>query len=345
MIERINYSKPESIKFNSFTIKSFQPDTQSFTAKNKVLRYHYTSANALISILKNHNQSASVRFTDVRYLNDKSEMLYFVKCLIMFLRDNRKDYPFCQEIVNEWLLKEHSEDEYIAMSVSKITPPPFRGAYYAAPIRTFVFCTCKAPDSLHMWNYYIHNGDYQGYNIGFDIYKFLKSFDTKTSDPIDPISFVYGDVLYTKRDQEKEITALCDKLEKNKKSPDQVFAFDHAMYELYSYIYSHGVFFKDIAFKEEEEYRVVIELMESRINNDKVHYSNKNNKNIKLDFYERNGILVPCLSVPFEIDAINKITMAPMMEYDIAKESIEEFLKVNGYENVEVIKSEVPIRY
>lgn len=345
MIENINYNKPESIKFNSFAIKSFQPDIQSFTAKNKVLRFHYTSASALMSILKNQKQSATVRFTDVRYLNDKSEMLYFVKCLMTFLRDNREKYPFCQELVNEWLLRNHSDDEYISMAVSKIAPPPFRNVYYAAPIRTFVFCTCKASDSLHMWNYYVQNGDYQGYNIGFDIYKFLKSFDTKSPNHVDPISFVYGDVLYSKKEQEKELIALCNKLEKHRKSSDKVFAFDLAMYELYNYTYSHGVFFKDRAFKEEEEYRVVIQLMESRINSNKVNYLNKNNKNIKLDFYERNGILVPCLYVPFEIDSIDRITMAPMMEYDIAEESIKEFLQINGYENVDVKKSEVPIRY
>ena len=89
MIENINFNKPERICFNSFTIKSFQPDTQNFTATNRVLRYHYTSVNALMNILKNQNESATVRFTDVRYLNDKSEMLYFIKCLIVFLSNSR----------------------------------------------------------------------------------------------------------------------------------------------------------------------------------------------------------------------------------------------------------------
>lgn len=117
------------------------------------------------------------------------------------------------------------------------------------------------------------------------------------------------------------------------------------MYQLYSYIYSYGVFFKDKAFKEEEEYRVVIDLSESRVNADRINYVNKNNRNIKLDFYGRNGILVPCLAVPFELNAIKKVTMTPMMEYDIAKASIEEFLHINGYENVDVKESEIPIRY
>lgn len=156
---------------------------------------------------------------------------------------------------------------------------------------------------------------------------------------------MHGNVIYLKTEQEKEIAALCEKLEKYKNNSDEVFAFDYALYQLYIYIYSYGVIFKDKAFKEEEEYRVVIELLESRVNTDRKNYSNKNNRNIKLDFYERNGILVPCLSVPFELNAIKKVTMTPMMEYDIAKASIEEFLHINGYENVDVKESEIPIRY
>ena len=56
--------------------------------------------------------------------------------------------------------------------------------------RAFVFCTSIDGDSLSMWNYYVNNGFYQGYNIGFNMQKLLKSFDTEDKRHLDSF-FVY----------------------------------------------------------------------------------------------------------------------------------------------------------
>ena len=117
------------------------------------------------------------------------------------------------------------------------------------------------------------------------------------------------------------------------------------MVDLHRYICSYGMFFKDKSFSDEKEYRVLIEISESRVNNDRKNYANKFNQKIRLDFYERNGMIVPCLMVPFDTSAVKRITMAPIMEKGIAQSGVEEFLKVNNFENVEVKPSEIPIRY
>ncbi len=49
-----------------------------------------------------------------------------------------------------------------------------------------------------MWNYYVQNGHYEGYAIGFDLYKFLKTFDAPSKDEMDSFS-VYQEKYYIKR--------------------------------------------------------------------------------------------------------------------------------------------------
>lgn len=339
-----DYANP-TMDFDSFMIKSFRPDKENFSATNKVMRYHYTSANALMKILKHDETSACIRFTDIRYLNDKSEMFYFLKILFIFLQNNKGKFAFCEEVINELLCKQHSYQDYIDMEVSSIAMPSSLPVSFATT-RSFVFCTCKDSDSLHMWNYYASNGNYQGYNIGINIYKFLKSFDIAKDQPLDPIFFKYGNVIYSQVSQEKEIEKLLSNLERSSKvSKNKDDYFVHAMYDLYQYIHSYGLFFKDKAFEDEEEYRIIIEISEHRLNNDRTCYTNKYNKQIKFDFFERKGIFVPCLFVPFEKESIEKITMAPIMEHSIGEKSLREFLDINGYGNINVAPSEIPIRF
>ena len=66
--------------------------------------------------------------------------------------------------------------------------------------------------------------------------------------------------------------------------------------------------------------------------------------NIYLDFFERNGILVPCLYVPLVKNAVNKITTAPTLEKSIAESSLKEFLEINGYQ-ADVESSDIPVRF
>lgn len=62
--------------FKSGFIQEFQPGDSEREIENTIL-YHYTEANALLSILEN----GSIRFSDIRYMNDRSETVFFVKRL------------------------------------------------------------------------------------------------------------------------------------------------------------------------------------------------------------------------------------------------------------------------
>ena len=61
----------ESIFKSSFT-NMFQPGNNAEEISDTYV-YHYTNAKALISIFKDKN----LRFSDIRYMNDRSEMAFF----------------------------------------------------------------------------------------------------------------------------------------------------------------------------------------------------------------------------------------------------------------------------
>ena len=347
----LDYSLPDHLKalpFKSKNIRSFQPQDASAQHDRTTTRYHYTSATALMAILgAKNNENGAVRFTDARYMNDRSEHMYFVKLLLEYMEEHRAEYQYCQDVINELLFKDqpYSTDDYLSLSVPEIRDATMDNYVFTKP-RHFIFCLSKNDDSLHMWNYYIHNGNYQGYNFGIRTYDFLSNFDQETNVKNDPISFYCGDVLYSKGKHDKEIETLCKTLEyaceRTKHIPNMI---QSVTTYLWQYIECCGLFFKDKSFADEEEYRIVIQFNESLAQSNISAYFQNKHRNIEYNYFERNGILVPFLSVPLAKRAVKQVTMAPIMEKRIASFSMKEFLDANGYNNVDVKQSEIPIRF
>lgn len=323
--------------FNSFLIKSFKTDDKTVVDNTKKIRYHYTSPDAFLSIVKDQR----VRFTDIRYLNDKSEGIYLIKLIINFFEKYKKEYPYSSEAFF-YLIKYHSIEELKELNVAKIKynmPMPYMEQ------RHFVFCMSTKQDSLNMWNYYVNNGSYQGYNIGFSVNKFLKTFDISTKTHIDPLLVLYGEVLYKENDQNKEIAMFFDFMERNLKSHHDKKDMYYAVIEIRNFIESKGAFFKNPSFESENEFRIVIEIADARVHKKKDLYAGENNKEIEDDFTTKNGLIVPFLSVKFDYDAINSVTISPITEFDIAKDSVKElFYKKSNYD-IDVKKSNIPIRF
>lgn len=344
----------ESFSLESKRIRSFKPHEAKSQRSGKFVRYHYTSAGALMAILKGQtNGFGSVRFTDARYMNDRSEHMYFIKCLLEYIGKHRTEYQYCQDIINKVLLQNHTEKEYLSLSVSELDEFETQDITFTKT-SNFLFCLSKENDSLHMWNYYIHNGNYQGYNIGIHVNDFLKNYANDSSAENDPLCFYCGDVIYEKAAQEKEIEILCNAIEtfgeKTKSFPDETIGSfpsntQLAMVYLWRYIQCCGLFYKDKSFADEKEYRIVIQFDSYNAKQNIASFFNSKNTSIKFDFFDRNGVLVPYLSVPLTKEAVKQITMAPTMESRIASVSLHEFIEVNGYSTVDVKQSTIPIRF
>ena len=332
------------ISYNSKFIKSFDSNENKIDDVSDGIVYHYTSPDAFLSIIK----SGKVRFTDVKYLNDKSETLFFVKKLVEFAEKKEKEYPVFFEVV-KFLLNENDWDSIKELNVERIhyneeTIISFKSN------RIFVFCASNEPDALNMWNYYVKNGLYQGYNLGINIRRFIKTFDTDSSKTLDSFIVYYGNVLYDEKNQYREIDEIAK--EYNKRNISDKKVLHYAALQLRAYIEQQGLFYKSPKFKNEKEYRVLISIANERIPHNEAEaqkYFGVNNKKMKEDFFARGGLIVPALSVVLPNDAISRVYISPITEYEIAKESTKELLEIYGFKNgeraVSVYKSEIPIRF
>lgn len=327
-------AKNSNYQFNSILIMPFDPGEDSVSSDRYPLKYHYTSPEALLSILEKNE----IFFTDIRYMNDKSEDIYLVKLILDTLDEYRKDYPIVEEVVNE-LFKNHPLSELQNLNVINIdysTPLKF------IPRRKFVFCTTIGADSLNMWNYYVHNGKYQGYNIGFNAWKLLKSLDSNAPKTIDPYSVVYGKVLYSAKKQKETILRLFDSIEYNKTIKNDV---DFYVMHLREYIDTYGAFFKNPSFSQEKEYRICIGIDDERLKREKPHVSSTINTRMRCSYRVSNGLIVPYIAVRYNKDSISRITISPMTEFQIAKESLREVLDDYHYDGVQIHKSKIPVRF
>ena len=313
--------------------------------KSENIVYHYTSPEGLLGILDNQN----VRFTDIKYMNDRSEGVYFIKKLIEYIEKNKGVFPYAEMIVNA-LLEDNDYNEIKRLSVTNVKfKTNLRGKTKSA--RAFLFCTCTDPDLLNMWNYYVKNGSYQGYSVGINVSSFLTELGTiLPSNQF--VSIYYGKVLYSPKEQEDEIENLLQTIESF--TNDQL-SFDDknitpnflnlAQDYLKEYIDLYGVFYKHPKFSNEQEYRFVVEFD----NNFKLNQSNlipgSNNKNMNIDFCVKNGMLTPYLAIPFAYNTISRIYISPMTEFEIAKQSIKELTLKKGYRTFSVWQSKIPIRY
>lgn len=120
--------------------------------------YHYTSPNGLLGILG--EDGLVFRFTRYDCVNDTSEGKHVLECYT----------KSCEELLDT------SEIDYeFYNSIKDITPSNKRFLIFntgqhtigkESSFEAYLCCFTLEQDSLPMWNYYVKNGHYQGYNIG-----------------------------------------------------------------------------------------------------------------------------------------------------------------------------------
>lgn len=79
---------------------------ESSTLLSGPIVYHYTSPNAFLNIIK----SKKLRFTDIRYMNDRSERVFFIKILMDFFDNNPNKYPYCESAF-KIIISENNREE------------------------------------------------------------------------------------------------------------------------------------------------------------------------------------------------------------------------------------------
>lgn len=316
-------------------IRCFNPASDGKSLNEKGRIYHYTSPNGIFGILG----SRSIRFTDCQFLNDKSEYTHIKKPLEKALEEIKNDLHIDFQTSILKMLKEEFESDDINV-IKKETGL----AFSLTKKRYYIFCSSTAQDSLGMWNYYVKGGNYQGYNIGFNVRQLLDCFSTIENADVDVF---YGRIMYKGKEQIEFLKAILlkadEELEEKLRKATSGEEVDNANHEaidsVMNYIENYRLFFKDESFSNEKEYRFIIKLP--------LEYTPNDNSPLLTGFDVRNGIIVPyCQLTISKESSIESIMLSPMLESELAKQGLKRFLWSRGYNSkINIVQSKVPIRY
>lgn len=282
--------------------------------KNYVI-YHYTKPEKLLNILA----SDTLRFSNALYLNDKEEIAYSYKLIVDLIDETPElNSDLFNKIQNHFSNKyKHIVDGYNDL-VNKLE-------YFTTSFST-------ESDNLTLWNNYAKGKNYTGYNIGFDKNKLVEEMDKNNYLPI------FGSVIYDKNKQVKIIHAIFKKWNmlferalKSKKT-NEVKLFD-ILFELIDVLGIVSIFFKNPQFKNEHEYRIVIVNVFGTLNSKPTN------------IVEKNGLFVPYLEYNFSKESVKSINIGPTFDENIFYTSTNRMLLNFGYEDKEVFRSKIPLRY
>lgn len=312
--------------------------------------YHYTSIGGLQGIL----DSKTLRFTNIKYMNDKDEIIAGLDSMAK------------------------------ACNVSDEDREKLLSAFVSHGTQTFVCCFSLEEDSLPMWNYYTKEINSQGFNIEFDDKKLVESI-LRNNPVLDGCDFAFGNIDYSK-DNDSEYSRIITseilssmemaiskvfltvaKVALNKKSsnitesalkeweekitdsekkqklsnlPIYFYNGENCSFEKSTsgnYLY----FVKREYFKQEREFRIVITVPDEllpKMAQEKVY-----------KFRISNGVLVPFIELKFTEDVVKSITISPTVQSDLIELSIQDFLnyckfKVHDF-TLFIKHSKVPVRF
>ena len=284
------------------------------TDKNCTI-YHYTKPEKLLNILS----GGTLRFSNALYLNDKEEIAYSYRLIVKLIDEIPELNP---DLFGK--IKTHFSNKYKHIVDGEND--------FSNKLEYFTTSFSTESDNLTLWNNYAKGKNYTGYNIGFDKKKLI---DEMTENKYLPI---FGSVIYDKQKQIKIIHAIFKKWNmlfnralKCKKT-NEVKLFD-ILFELIDVLSIVSIFFKNPQFKNEHEYRIVI------VN----AFGVENSKPTKV--VEKNGLFVPYLEYKFSKESVTSINIGPTFDENIFYTSTNRMLLNFGYEDKEVCRSKIPLRY
>lgn len=289
--------------------------------------YHYTSISGLISII----ESQTIFCTNINFLNDKKEFKHGVNII---------------EKVLQKLKKENFESSVLEM-VEKHIDLIYKGERY-------VTCFSKDGDLLSQWRAYANQG--KGVSIGFDFLTFEDSIE----------QFIHGKhIEYEEEFQQQVIEELIRIIIKFfLERKDFIDWADYGFEWLVNtviieFLQDIIASYKSCSFREEQEYR-----FEYLIDGNMVKKEDE-----VINFRSSETLIIPYIQLEtkyrrflrdkekgkydnygaypiFALDKfpIKEIIIGPSLDFETMKFGLEELLLKHNYDNVKIIKSEIPYR-
>jgi hypothetical protein len=285
--------------------------------------FHYTSVRGMKGIL----QSRKMWATNIHYLNDLMELSHAETILLNVVRAKvAAQRTMALEVFLERLERtSHPRAD-------------FHGYY--------VSCFCERDDLLSQWRGYTKLGG--GYCIEFKLNDRELPSTIKNGLNSD---FFLRKVIYEKEVQEKLMSSLVEKtfsllvtFTNGFTINDASLYIGYALTFIKNYSVEYMICFKNEAFQEEQEWRLI-------------HIGDPSNGGgSRLNYRETGSLLIPYVELAFGDErhgdfysvysdfVIPSIRFGPTIYPELTRRSLDMFLQKNGYHRTEIRGSDVPLR-
>lgn len=288
-------------------------------SNNEIELYHYTSLEALKSIVEN----STIRFSDYRYVNDINEFNYCIENLYRVLEEfNAEDVAPIKQVLNDL---QNGRD--LNFKIAGVNEQNQLYGYEQLDTDTsfYIFSMTENDDSLNMWKMYSENGVRIKLNTKI-LHLFLGELQHKYL-PLGIINIGNDRVNYDSGlEYEREIISALIETKTNIVSPT-----------LYDILYRLCILRKDACFGYEKEYRIGFKFFDKLL---------IGNEEVRKVFITRNNTLIPQLefsNAPIP-DLIEDILISPYNKSDRAVLGLKAFLKTYLGKDIDVRPSQIKIR-
>lgn len=294
--------------------------------------FHYTSSNGFNSILFNKNEMITLWASRFDCQNDVTEgkiaqLVFHEVC------DEMRETGEINKELYETIYNVAPTRTHLFIRFDKKGQPKFS----RPECDRYITCFSKNKDSLAMWNYYSKGNKYEGFNIGFSPEQ-IKSelWDYFKNEEVDIKMY---QIIYEKQTQKDIIRKLLLKLDEvyEKKLSNQIRCY------ISNQLYDWSLVFKSEYFQHEEEVRIIV-------------YVAKRTKNgilqkgpMDVQYRNNYGLTIPYISLNLDKKILKSVGIGPLYCDNAQKENqkniMYERLSYNGYEDIKIEYSNVPIRF
>ncbi|MGI5891939.1 MAG: DUF2971 domain-containing protein [Bacillota bacterium] len=302
--------------------------------------YHYTSPQGVLGILQ--KDEIKFQFTRFDCVNDISEGQDIQKQYSAVCDDLFKSSVIDRDFYH--LIKELKPNRRrLFIFTSNQTEHTKEQKLYQADIcqeceyEAYICCFSREADSLPMWNYYITNGNYQGYSLGFDdfLIKHYKENDLQDKCGkgvcLETYQVIYNDSEKRQLLEEFILALYKYRLEDNRYL--QISSSISGMLSLWQML------FKSSCFAHEKEIRAVMFIPKQ------IPQGAKKCKDFPIEFRSKAGYIIPYITIRFaEKSYLQEVIIGPLSEQKLSQATVQSLLENRGY-RAHVALSKVPIRF
>jgi hypothetical protein len=267
---------------------------------------HYTTLGGLIGMV----EQGCIRASNVAFLNDREELIFGVRRAQMAMKVLQTDRRY-----KRW-------QKPLRAVMNEIVAGRIPNTYAA--------CFATRPDLLSQWRGY--GGSTQGVCISFQTSALVNAFGSQKAKLV-PV--VYGQLKgknHILAELKATLKALVDA--ELTDAPMTEEAMEDAAYKALKVLLP---LFKHLGFKEEEEWRFVVQHETTRAS---------------VKFRENGHVIVPYLELAMPREGSNKpgrlpierVTIGPGKDMELTERSLALFFKTKGYAGVELKRSTIPFR-